>query len=87
MGDVRGTDRADVGRGRLGRRGQRQGRHRRDGEKPRLRPARNGMHGQGGILSANEIDKRLKAGADDKVMDQYQRRQKEMKIRIARECK
>ena len=34
-----------------------------------------------------DIDKRLKAGADDKVMDQYQRRQKEMKVRIARECK
>ncbi len=27
------------------------------------------------------------AGADAKVMDQYARRQKEMKIRIARECK
>ena len=34
-----------------------------------------------------DIDKRIKAGADDKVMDQYLRRQKEMKLRIARECK
>ena len=34
-----------------------------------------------------DIDKRMKAGADDRVMDQYQRRQKEMNIRIARECK
>jgi hypothetical protein len=34
-----------------------------------------------------DIDKRMRAGADDKVMDQYQRRQKEMNIRIARECK
>ena len=34
-----------------------------------------------------DIDKRMQAGVDDKVMDQYQRRQKEMKIRIARECK
>jgi hypothetical protein len=34
-----------------------------------------------------DIDKRIKAGADDKVMDQYQRRQKEMKLRIGRECK
>jgi len=34
-----------------------------------------------------DIDKRIKAGADDKVMDQYQRRQKEMKVRIGRECK
>ncbi len=34
-----------------------------------------------------DIDRRIKAGADDKVMDQFMRRQKEMKIRIARECK
>ena len=34
-----------------------------------------------------DIDKRIKAGAEDKVMDQYLRRQKEMKLRIARECK
>ncbi len=34
-----------------------------------------------------DIDKRIQAGADDKVMDQYQRRQKEMKVRIERECK
>jgi hypothetical protein len=34
-----------------------------------------------------DIDRRIKAGADDKVMDQYLGRQKEMKIRIARECK
>jgi hypothetical protein len=34
-----------------------------------------------------DIDRRIEAGADDKVMDQYLRRQKEMKIRIARECK
>ena len=34
-----------------------------------------------------DIDRRINAGADDKVMDQYLRRQKEMKIRIARECK
>jgi len=34
-----------------------------------------------------DIDRRIKAGADDKVMDQYLRRQKEMKLRIARECK
>ncbi|MFH1044382.1 MAG: hypothetical protein V1796_04890 [Pseudomonadota bacterium] len=34
-----------------------------------------------------DIDRRIKAGADDKVMDQYLRRQKEMNIRIARECK
>ena len=33
-----------------------------------------------------DIDRRIKAGADDKVMDQFMRRQKEMKIRIAREC-
>lgn len=34
-----------------------------------------------------DIDKRISAGADAKVMDQYARRQKEMKNRIARECK
>jgi len=34
-----------------------------------------------------DIDKRIKSGADDKVMDQYVRRQKEMKTRIDRECK
>lgn len=34
-----------------------------------------------------DIDKRIKAGADEKVMDQYLRRQKEMKLRIGRECK
>ena len=34
-----------------------------------------------------DIDRRIKAGADDKVMDQYLRRQKEMNTRIARECK
>ena len=34
-----------------------------------------------------DIDKRIKAGADAKVMDQYLRRQKEMNVRIARECK
>lgn len=34
-----------------------------------------------------DIDRRIKAGANDKVMDQYLRRQKEMNIRIARECK
>ena len=34
-----------------------------------------------------DIEKRINAGADAKVMDQYQRRQKEMKVRIARECK
>ena len=33
-----------------------------------------------------DIDKRIKAGADDTVMDQFLRRQKEMKARIAREC-
>ncbi len=34
-----------------------------------------------------DIERRIKAGADDKVMDQFLRRQKEMKTRIARECK
>ena len=35
----------------------------------------------------SDVEKRLKDGADEKVMDQYRSRQKEMKIRIARECK
>jgi len=34
-----------------------------------------------------DIDRRIKAGAEAKVMDQYLRRQKEMNIRIARECR
>jgi len=34
-----------------------------------------------------DIDRRIKAGAEDRVMDQFMRRQKEMKIRIDRECK
>ncbi|HEY5293747.1 MAG TPA: hypothetical protein VIJ43_15690 [Burkholderiales bacterium] len=34
-----------------------------------------------------DINRRLRAGADEKVMDQFMRRQKEMNIRIARECK
>ena len=34
-----------------------------------------------------DIDRRIRAGADDKVMDQFLRRQKEMTTRIARECK
>jgi hypothetical protein len=34
-----------------------------------------------------DIDKRIKAGADETVMDQFRRRQKEMNIRIERECK
>jgi hypothetical protein len=34
-----------------------------------------------------DITRRINAGADDKVMDQFTRRQKEMKIRIDRECK
>jgi len=34
-----------------------------------------------------DIERRIKAGADDNVMDQFLRRQKEMKTRIARECK
>ena len=33
-----------------------------------------------------DIERRIKAGADEKLMDQYLRRQKEMKTRIAREC-
>ena len=34
-----------------------------------------------------DIDKRIKAGADEKVMDKFVRRQKEMNIRIGRECR
>ena len=34
-----------------------------------------------------DIDRRIKAGAGHEVMDQYLGRQKEMKSRIARECK
>ncbi len=34
-----------------------------------------------------DIDRRIKAGAEAKVMDQFMRRQKEMNIRIDRECK
>jgi hypothetical protein len=34
-----------------------------------------------------DINRRIKAGADEKVMDQFMRRQKEMNIRIERECK
>lgn len=34
-----------------------------------------------------DVTRRINAGADDRVMDQFTRRQKEMKIRIARECK
>jgi hypothetical protein len=34
-----------------------------------------------------DINRRIKAGADEKVMDQFLRRQKEMNIRIDRECK
>lgn len=34
-----------------------------------------------------DINGRIKAGADAKVMDQFMRRQKEMNIRIERECK
>ncbi len=39
------------------------------------------------VEELGDIDRRIKAGADDKVMDQFLRRQKEMKIRIGRECK
>ncbi len=35
----------------------------------------------------SDINRRIKAGADEKVMDQFLRRQKEMNIRIDRECK
>lgn len=34
-----------------------------------------------------DIDRRIKAGADQEVMDQFRRRQKEMKLRIERLCK
>lgn len=34
-----------------------------------------------------DINRRIKAGADDNVMDQFKRRQKEMNVRISRECK
>jgi hypothetical protein len=34
-----------------------------------------------------DINKRIKAGANEKVMDQFLRRQKEMNLRIERECK
>ncbi len=34
-----------------------------------------------------DVTKRIKAGADDKVMDQLNRRKREMDIRIGRECK
>jgi multidrug efflux pump subunit AcrB len=34
-----------------------------------------------------DINRRITAGADAKVMDQFMRRQKEMNIRIERECK
>lgn len=34
-----------------------------------------------------DIERRIKAGADREVIDQFLRRQKEMRIRIERECK
>ena len=34
-----------------------------------------------------DIERRIKAGADKEVMDQFKRRQKEMRIRIERSCK
>jgi hypothetical protein len=34
-----------------------------------------------------DINRRIKVGADENVMDQFMRRQKEMNIRIDRECK
>ncbi|MGP1678854.1 MAG: hypothetical protein ACTS6J_17070 [Burkholderiales bacterium] len=34
-----------------------------------------------------DIDRRIKAGADKEVLDQFMRRQKEMRIRIDRTCK
>ncbi len=34
-----------------------------------------------------DIERRIKAGADRDVMDQFRRRQKEMRIRIERNCK
>ncbi len=39
------------------------------------------------VEELGDIDRRVKAGADDKVMDQFLRRRKEMNIRIGRECK
>jgi flagellar motility protein MotE (MotC chaperone) len=34
-----------------------------------------------------DVSKRIKAGADEKVMDQLNRRKREMETRISRECK
>ena len=34
-----------------------------------------------------DIDRRIKAGADQQVMDQFKRRQKEMRARIDRVCR
>ncbi len=34
-----------------------------------------------------DIDRRIKAGADKEVLDQFMRRQKEMRVRIDRTCK
>ena len=34
-----------------------------------------------------DIERRIQAGADKDVMDQFKRRQKEMRIRIERNCK
>ena len=34
-----------------------------------------------------DIDRRIKAGADNEVIDQFKRRQKEMRNRIERACK
>jgi hypothetical protein len=34
-----------------------------------------------------DIERRIKAGADSEVMDQFRRRQNEMRIRIERACK
>lgn len=34
-----------------------------------------------------DIERRIKAGADRDVMDQFRRRQKEMRIRIERNCR
>lgn len=34
-----------------------------------------------------DVERRIQAGADGAVMDQYKRRQKEMRNRIARNCK
>ena len=33
-----------------------------------------------------DIERRIRAGADQEVMDQFKRRQKEMRIRIQRRC-